>query len=266
METDGPHNQGGSTERDPGGKVLQFPGEWYGPHEELVPFGPAARWVDDPADDAAPGTQTQQDIAQLSADGFWDGELVQFPAVPSRIRRRRWAPAAAAAAVLCLAVIAVRVWAGATGGAGSRPAPVARIATSGTESFGQQLRMMPARPLSAASRQHHAAQRHPHSATRAHGGADGRPGAPGSGSPVTVGRPVVYSTPAPTQPTALNDTSSSGGGSAAGGGGTSSAGSGSSSSRPTSGGSAGGGSHGGGSRRSGPVGPGAAFGPGQMGG
>ncbi len=42
MENEGPKTPGGEEEADPAANVVHFPRDWFGPPEELVPFGPRA--------------------------------------------------------------------------------------------------------------------------------------------------------------------------------------------------------------------------------
>lgn len=284
MESDVPHNQAGATETDPGGQVLAFPREWFGPRDELVPIGPRARAAaldegdgafddgDRASEDRDPGpTQPQVD-----AEDFWGGladagDLVQFPADAVSadaplVNRRRPRLAALAAATLCLAVIVVRVWAVSPGGSTQAGASLAQAALSimnlpagGVVVDQQQIRRVSVRaPVTRTTRRpakrrlSRPAQMGPRRIVVSRS----RPSSP-AGS-----QPVVYSTPAApppaTPPSSVSDTASSASGSGGAGGGGAGSGSG--------GGSGGGGSNGGGSRRAGPSGPGATFGPGKMGG
>jgi hypothetical protein len=68
-ENDGPNSSGGH-EDDATANVVHFPRDWFGPHEELVPFGPGAE--EGARDDA--GTPTPLEPVTpppVRADDFW---------------------------------------------------------------------------------------------------------------------------------------------------------------------------------------------------
>jgi hypothetical protein len=61
VEIDGPNTPGGEEEADPAANVVRFPGDWFGPRDELVPFGPTAPGAD--ADESpVPGPVRAQDF------------------------------------------------------------------------------------------------------------------------------------------------------------------------------------------------------------
>lgn len=88
METKGPDNHNGKDEADAEATILRFPRDWFGPTEELVPFGPRA-------DDVAVAEGDEQLIAvdeelpPSSASAFWSQDsarihdAVEGPAVKS---------------------------------------------------------------------------------------------------------------------------------------------------------------------------------------
>lgn len=248
-----------------------------------MPFGPRAR-MDEAGEDAAhgadvpvgdqpdriAGTQTHESPARpgLVAEDFWGGladagDLIQFPsepAVATASTNRRRPPvrlAAAGAAVVCVAVIGVRAWAGSGGGSVKVAGDVAQAAISWSN--------LPLAGPAVDPRQTHRGTVRGGVATRLRRPAARAitPAARRTSRPVLVkhagtspgqSQPVVYST---TQPTAPPSGGAGGGG---GGGGSGGGGSG-------GGGSGGGGrAHGSAARSAGPRGPGAAFGPGKIGG
>ncbi len=88
-ETGGPDNGVGRATQDSAGQVVQLPRDWFGPREELVPFGPHARVGVEAAPASGSDFETQAagdnpTRAPLAMD-FWGGvaaieDLVPFPA------------------------------------------------------------------------------------------------------------------------------------------------------------------------------------------
>lgn len=282
LESDVPHNQPGETESEAGGKVVPFPGDWLGPRDELVPFGPRARMerdrVSEDGDEAGedpgrrgPGEEHSSTRPGVAADDFWGGladagDLIQFPAEPavataagSTTRRRLPVRVVAVgAAVLCVALIGARLWAGAGGGTvgvGAGLSPAAILPLAGPVVDQQQMHQVGVRGPASTRPRARGARAATHPAHRASRVVVVRRASRTSGH----SQAVVYSPTAPTQPTAPLS-SGSGGGSGGGGGG-----GGGGSGRGGSGGG-GGRSHGSAARSAGPRGPGAAFGPGKVGG
>ena len=143
---------GGREETIEGGVILRFPGDWVGPLEELVPFGPAA-------DRESPGDAADfwgENSAELQ-DAV---ELGDQPPPPRRepIRLRRWLlPAGGSLAAALFAV------AGVLGGSGSsalrvRAVPFKIAAIPPLAAAPQALKQRLPRPRTA-----HHPQRHPRS-------------------------------------------------------------------------------------------------------
>lgn len=87
METEGRHNASGRDEPDDGATILRFPSDWFGPTEELVPFGPRANGPAVAEDEVL----VDGDVAATPASGaaFWSADsaqiqdAVQGPVVPA---------------------------------------------------------------------------------------------------------------------------------------------------------------------------------------
>ena len=121
---------------------MRIPRDWFGPKDELVPFGPRA-WESPDADSSdapeAVGNGTTAAAEALDASLFWGGDteavhdFLDPPAEAGRVRRKRTLPLVAAAlAVVALAGTALSLL------GGSQPRPLPRAATavasrSGTE-------------------------------------------------------------------------------------------------------------------------------------
>lgn len=285
MESDGPHNQAGGSETGAGGQVLPFPGDWFGPVEELVPFGPRARERASDGANGAAGPKDGEDPPRVSrapqshviAEDFWGGlaeagDLVQFPAEPASstgppVRGRSRIGLGVAAGLLCLGVIGVRAWTE----SGTGPSQVGAILAEIAPWVGS----VPVAGIVDQQRMHEVPLRLPTTPAQHRQLAHiNRPARTPSrrilvsqprSSPVG-GQPVVYSTPA-AAPVAPAHATQAGGGSggnavaSGGGGGAGGGGAGGGGGR-----SGGGGAHGDGARQAGPTGPGATFGPGKVGG
>jgi len=87
VETEGPHNASGRDEPDDGATILRFPSDWFGPTEELVPFGPRANGPAVAQDEVL----VDGDVTATPASGaaFWSADsaqiqdAVQGPVVPA---------------------------------------------------------------------------------------------------------------------------------------------------------------------------------------
>lgn len=83
METEDRDTARGSAERQAPTNVVQFPRDWLGPRDELVPFGPSAYASPPDADAAGRGTSgVVVDLPaddSLTQDDFWGGELGAIP-------------------------------------------------------------------------------------------------------------------------------------------------------------------------------------------
>lgn len=62
METEGPQGEEGRQGLDPASNVVQFPRDWFGPKDELVPFGPSASQT---------GTVDLEAPTPVRPDDFW---------------------------------------------------------------------------------------------------------------------------------------------------------------------------------------------------
>jgi len=71
VESKGPHNQSGKDQPDDGATILRFPRDWFGPPEELVPFGPRAIVTSETSPGDAP---PKADERPHRADAFWTEE------------------------------------------------------------------------------------------------------------------------------------------------------------------------------------------------
>ena len=105
METEGPKTDHGGEKPGTTNNVVPFPRDWLGPREELIPFGSSA------------GYGVQETAAAPGAEGFWGGESGPLHAVlpepvtvsgaggaPLRARAGRLAVGGLAAAVLAAAL------------------------------------------------------------------------------------------------------------------------------------------------------------------
>jgi hypothetical protein len=73
VENDGPYSSAGGDEDDATANVVRFPRDWFGPREELVPFGPSAEdQAGDEAEEAAPAEMVAP--PPVRADDFWGEE------------------------------------------------------------------------------------------------------------------------------------------------------------------------------------------------
>lgn len=61
-ESEGPHSDEGRGQPDPAGNVVRFPRDWFGPREELVPFGPRVSQT---------GVVDLEPPAPVRPDDFW---------------------------------------------------------------------------------------------------------------------------------------------------------------------------------------------------
>ena len=104
MENDGPNTPAGDEEVEPTANVVHFPGDWFGPREDLVPFGPRVS----EAGSAAEDQPRVPEPTPVRAEDFWGEqswsmhdamagpgavEPVSEPAAPVRRRvgvRRVW--------------------------------------------------------------------------------------------------------------------------------------------------------------------------------
>jgi hypothetical protein len=256
---------------------VQLPRDWFGPRDELVQLRTAGAQPDPPPSEATPIDEARSNGARAPmAVDFWGGvaapeELVPLPgrtseqaegaptpqpdrsstARPRSLSGIRGRRAAVGVAIVFFGLIAVR-----TLGAqftstrtGARPDRIAQVSQPARPiDFRDEPRTLGRRRLASAPR-NAAASGRPRlrhvRASRAHAPA------------VSTGQPVAY-TPPPTP----QSSASSAGASSSGSGATAAV----ASSASADSGSAGAGSQsGGGSPRPGPTGPGAAFGPGQIG-
>ena len=67
MENDGPNTPAGDEEVEPTANVVHFPRDWFGPREDLVPFGPRVS-------EAGSGAEDQPRVPEptpVRADDFW---------------------------------------------------------------------------------------------------------------------------------------------------------------------------------------------------
>jgi hypothetical protein len=70
VENDGPKTPSGEEEVDPTANVVHFPGDWFGPRDDLVPFGPrASDAASEVADEPSVGARTP-----VRAQDFWGEE------------------------------------------------------------------------------------------------------------------------------------------------------------------------------------------------
>ena len=119
MKTKGPDNHNGKDEADAEATILRFPRDWFGPTEELVPFGPRADGVAVVEDDEQ-SVALDEGLPPSSASAFWSEDsarihdAVEGPAVESAVSaeapvadgpRRRRLSAGQAVLVACCGVI-----------------------------------------------------------------------------------------------------------------------------------------------------------------
>jgi hypothetical protein len=90
VETKGPDNHNGKDEADAEATILRFPRDWFGPTEELVPFGPRADGVA-VAEDDEQSVALGEGLPPSSASAFWSEDsarihdAVEGPAVESAV-------------------------------------------------------------------------------------------------------------------------------------------------------------------------------------
>jgi hypothetical protein len=290
VENDGGNTPAGDEEVDPTANVVDFPGDWFGPREDLVPFGPRAS-------ESGSGGADEPGVAQptpVRAEDFWGeqswsmhdamagpeaGRPELEPEVssrrrparprvrspPARVRLprarapqlgRRPAMVAAGVAFACLLVASVvgSIWSGAVpasrGGHDAAALSPAVIAPAVPPITTARVKPRPASRRRLATRRRSTS--HPKHA-RARVNRVGSAGARAS-SGVTVAS-ASGSSQSATQSSASSDQSSS----------AASSGTGATPVSSTTNSSGGSGGSGGSSRASGPVGPGAPFGPGHLG-
>lgn len=223
---------------------MRFPREWFGPREELVPFGPRARAESDgphqepvSAERLTPPTESPDGETQgsLMALDFWGGmttvdELIPFPECstapgPDLDRKRRSTRSAVAgrlrlgataAAVVCLALIAGQVVlpntnTRATGGPLKLAQADGRIGTH--SSHADEPRIVSALRLRTTRAKAHATlHRAPSRQTTKPRASRPSPSPPPStSSSVSRGQPVVYSDPSASSGSARSTSATSGG-------------------------------------------------------
>lgn len=267
MESEGPQSGEGPRREDPADNVVRFPRDWFGPTEDLVPFGPRA---------SEPRADDLDQPAPARADDFWGEDAAAIhdvleapepdaeeptviklvspprpgPGHPSARRRAGRAIAIAAAVVACSLLGVARFWP--AGGTGS-------LRASGTNARGLPLLRLPAvviDPLVWQSARHGTSTKRAGVSVRrrvragpAHESPTLTAGHASNGTPVRtqVREPSARSSTGYSEPARATPVSSTGG-------------------AASSSGASGGGSGAGGSAApAGPQGPGAPFGPGQLG-
>jgi hypothetical protein len=262
---------------------VQLPRDWFGPRDELVPLRTGRARSDAPSSEATPTDEAPSNGARAPmAVDFWGGvtapeELVPFPgrsseqaegrdgttatsdrAATTRARFRtagRGRRAAVGLAIVFLGLIAVRIVGAQSTPArtGPRPDRIAQVSQPGRSiDFRDEPRTRGRRRL--ASAPHHAAAQRRPAIRHVH---ISQPHA--QSPPASAGQPVAYSPPTTSQSSGSSSdaaVSSSGSGSEAAAAASASSGSGSGGTGSQSGA---------GSSRPGPTGPGATFGPGQIG-
>lgn len=82
MESDGRGSRGRKIGVE-AGNVVPFPGNWIGAREALVPFGPGIE--DEPSEATAAGVEEPEAVA-LGADAFWGGSAVVQEAIQAPVK------------------------------------------------------------------------------------------------------------------------------------------------------------------------------------
>ena len=77
MEIKGPDNHNGKDEADAEATILRFPRDWFGPTEELVPFGPRADRVA-VADGDEQSVALDEGLPPSSASAFWSEDSAKI--------------------------------------------------------------------------------------------------------------------------------------------------------------------------------------------
>jgi hypothetical protein len=108
VETDGPDNASGRDEPDGGATILRFPKDWFGPTEELVPFGPrvdgecvGGDWADTKAAPLDESPTPASAAAFWSADSEKIHDAVQGPVSAEAVGRPRVAARRVLVAAFC---------------------------------------------------------------------------------------------------------------------------------------------------------------------